>query len=75
MNKKKSFEESVQRLEKIVSELENSEIKLDDMLELYQEGSELIKVCLTKLDDVEKKISVLSTGSSGEIEEQPLEKE
>jgi exonuclease VII small subunit len=45
------------------------------MLELYQEGSELIKVCLTKLDDVEKKISVLSTGSSGEIEEQPLEKE
>jgi exodeoxyribonuclease VII small subunit len=75
MNKKKSFEESVQRLEEIVSDLENSEIKLDDMLHLYQEGSELIKVCLLKLDDVEKKISVLSVGSSDKIEERPLEEE
>ena len=73
MDKKKSFEESVQRLEEIVSELENSEIKLDDMLQLYQEGSELIKVCLSKLDDVEKKISVLSTGDDNKINEEHLE--
>ena len=69
MDKKKSFEESVQRLEEIVNELEHSEIKLDDMLDLYEEGSELIKLCLSKLDDVEKKISVLSVGKDDEIEE------
>jgi exodeoxyribonuclease VII small subunit len=73
MNKKKSFEESVQRLEEIVSELETSEIKLDDMLQLYQEGSELIKQCLSKLDDVEKKISVLSVGNNDTITEEPLQ--
>jgi len=73
MDKKKSFEESVQRLDEIVTELENNEIKLDDMLQLYQEGSELIKVCLSKLDDVEKKISVLSVGSDDRIEENPAE--
>jgi exodeoxyribonuclease VII small subunit len=73
MNKKKSFEESVQRLEQIVSELEHGEIKLDDMLKLYEEGSGLIKECLEKLDDVEKKISVLSTGDGSEIEENPIE--
>jgi len=61
MNKIKSFEDAIGRLEIIVADLEKSEIKLDDMLQLYEEGSELIKFCLAKLDDVEKKISVLSS--------------
>jgi exodeoxyribonuclease VII small subunit len=71
MDKKKSFEESIQRLEEIVSELENNEIKLDEMLGLYEEGSNLIKVCLAKLDDVEKKISVLNADEDT-IREEPL---
>ena len=75
MNKQKSFEESVQRLEEIVTDLENSEIKLDDMLQLYEEGSELVKLCLSKLDDVEKKITVLSTDEKGLIQENPLEED
>lgn len=73
MNKKKLFEDAVQRLEEIVAELENSEIKLDDMLRLYEEGSELIKLCLSKLDDVEEKISVLSANNENTIKEDPLE--
>jgi len=73
MNKKKSFEDAVQRLEEIVAELENSEIKLDDMLRLYEEGSELIKLCFLKLDDVEKKISILSADDETNIKEIPLE--
>ena len=73
MNKKKSFEDAVQRLEEIVADLENSEIKLDDMLRLYEEGSELVKLCLSKLDDVEKKISVLSTDDGKTIREDPLD--
>ena len=73
MKNKKSFEEALARLDQIVSELENSEIKLDEMLALYEEGSDLIKICLAKLDDVEKKISLLS-GESGEtMKEQPLD--
>jgi len=75
MNNKKSFEEAVQRLEEIVTDLENSEIKLDDMLQLYEEGSELVKLCLSKLDDVEKKISVLSADGKGGVSEEPLEEE
>jgi exodeoxyribonuclease VII small subunit len=73
MNKKKTFEEAVQRLEEIVADLENSEIKLDDMLRLYEEGSDLVKLCLSKLDDVEKKISVLSVDNENTVREEPLE--
>ena len=75
MNKKKSFEDAVQRLEEIVADLENSEIKLDDMLQLYEEGSELVKLCLSKLDDVEKKISILSTDAEGGVREEPVKDE
>ena len=70
MTKKKSFEEAVNRLDTIVLELENSELKLDHMLQLYEEGSDLIKYCLAKLDDVENKISVLSADSDSTFKEQ-----
>jgi exodeoxyribonuclease VII small subunit len=72
MTKKKSFEEAVNRLDAIVLELENSELKLDHMLQLYEEGSDLIKYCLAKLDDVENKISVLSGDSDSTFKEQPI---
>lgn len=73
MNKKKSFEEALSRLDHIVSELENGEIKLDDMLKLYEEGAELIKYCLSKLDDVEKKISILKGEDESNLKENPFD--
>ena len=60
MSDKKTFENALNRLNDIVAELEEGDILLEDMTKLYEEGSELIKFCLNKLDDVEKKISVLS---------------
>ena len=56
-------------------DLEKSDIKLDDMLKLYEEGSELIKLCLSKLDDVEKKIRILSADADNTINESPLEED
>ena len=47
-------------------------ILLDEKLDNVR-GSELIKECLNKLDDVEKKISVLSAGNGTEIEEKPVD--
>lgn len=70
---KKSFEEMVERLNQIVSELEKGDILLDDMIKLYEEGSKLIEESLTKLDDVEKKISVLSGNDPNNLKIEPLE--
>ena len=70
-----SFEDAIGRLELIVADLEKSDIKLDDMLKLYEEGSELIKLCLSKLDDVEKKIRILSADADNTINESPLEED
>jgi exodeoxyribonuclease VII small subunit len=60
MTKKHNFEEALSRLEELVNELESGEVQLDDMLKKYEEGAELIKFCLTRLDKAEKQIQLLS---------------
>ena len=72
---KKSFEEMVDRLNQIVSELEKGDIVLDEMIKLYEEGSKLIEESLAKLDDVEKKINLLSGSNAENLKIEPMEEE
>lgn len=55
-----SFEEAVERLEKIVRMLESGSVPLDDSLVLFEEGVELVKTCNIKLDAVQQKITLLT---------------
>lgn len=55
-----SFEEAVERLEKIVRMLESGSVPLDDSLVLFEEGVELVKTCNSKLDVVQQKITLLT---------------
>jgi exodeoxyribonuclease VII small subunit len=73
MTKAKTFEQAIDRLNEIVSRLENGESHLEEMLKLYEEGMGLIKFCLSKLDDVEKKISTLNREGDDELKEEFLE--
>lgn len=49
-----NFEESMKRVELIISQLESNELSLDDSIKLYQEGIELTSACYNKLNEVEK---------------------
>lgn len=60
-----TYEEAVKRLEDIVSEMENTDISLDNSLSLYKEGIELAKFCEEKLNNVEGEVSVLKKTSKG----------
>lgn len=53
------FEKSLARLEALVKEMESGSLSLDKMMERFEEGSQLIKVCDAKLNEVEKKIEKL----------------
>lgn len=54
------FEEALKRLEEIVRTLEGGESPLDASLELYEEAVALVKVCNSRLDAAEQKVTMLN---------------
>ncbi len=64
--KKKSFEESMKRLEEIVSQLERGESSLDQSLKLFEEGTGLAAHCTQMLDQAEQKVRLLLGGGAQE---------
>ena len=67
--KPKSFEEAITELEDVVARLEKGELSLDDSIAVFQRGIALSKYCNQRLDEVEKKISLLLEDENGEITE------
>ena len=59
MAAKKSFEESMERLEAIVAQLEKGECGLDQSLKLFEEGAGLAGRCEELLDQAEQKVNLL----------------
>lgn len=53
------FEECLQRLEKIVQELEKGDIPLEKSLTLFEEGMQLSLACRKELEQAEGKVEVL----------------
>ncbi|HEY3215571.1 MAG TPA: exodeoxyribonuclease VII small subunit [Candidatus Eisenbacteria bacterium] len=54
-----SFEQALERLETIVSELEGGELSLEESLARYEEGVRLSRRLGQKLDEAEKRIERL----------------
>ena len=57
--KKNSFEESINRLEELVDKMESGESSLEQNLEWFEEGMDLIKKCQTHLVDADKRVQEL----------------
>jgi exodeoxyribonuclease VII small subunit len=53
------FEESLQRLEKIVADLEKGEVSLEKSLTLFEEGMQLSGQCRKELEQAEGKVEIL----------------
>ena len=67
---KKSFEEQIEELEKIINELENGNLNLDDSVVKFEEGMKISKECNKMLENAEKKITILLNGENGEVQEE-----
>ena len=57
---KENFETSLMNLEKIVAELESGQLSLEDSLERYKNGIDLIKHCNKRIDKAEKEVVKLT---------------
>jgi exodeoxyribonuclease VII small subunit len=59
MVEKQTFENSLKRLEEIVSNLEEPDLSLDKSLKLFEDGIKLARFCEKKLTEAEGKVEKL----------------
>lgn len=69
---KKSFEESLEKLELITRELESGDLSLDSSLSKFEEGMKLADFCNQKLDEAQKKVTILLK-KDGKLTSQPFD--
>ena len=60
MAKSTTIEESFEKLDKIVSQLEDGSLSMNEAFKLYKEGVQLVNNCNNMLDKVEKQLVVLN---------------
>lgn len=65
-NEKKTFEESMNRLQQIVSDLEVNEKPLDETIKLFEEGLDLVKNCDEQLKQFDLRVEEITRRNGGE---------
>ncbi len=76
MSKKElNFEESMKRLEQIVSVLELGEAPLEESLKLFQEGTDLVRRCQNLLDNAKLQVKKIAISEDGEPVEEDFDAE
>ena len=70
----KNFEELMVKLEEITTKLEGESLSLDESVSLFEEGMKISKECNSKLENAEKKITMLINEADG-IKEENFETE
>lgn len=68
-----TFEKALERLEKIVAELEEPERGLEASLELFEEGVALSRFCRGKLEEIQKRVDVVLKETPDGLVTEPLD--
>ena len=62
-----TFEQAMNELERIVTQLERGDVPLEDSISLYEKGAELKKRCETKLKEAEQKVAAITLDEDGSV--------
>ena len=73
--KPKTFETSLEELERIVRELEQGELSLEKSLELFEQGVKLSRECQERLNQAERRIEILMRDNQGRATVRPFDPE
>ncbi|MFC1896663.1 exodeoxyribonuclease VII small subunit [Thermodesulfobacteriota bacterium] len=72
---KLSFENAMGKLEKIVQELEAGGLSLEGALKKFEEGIKLSKLCSERLDEIERRVTILLRDEEGNPRAEPFQPE
>lgn len=68
-----NFETAMERLEKIVGQMESGKLALEDLIVRYEEGMKLVKICQERLAAAEQKIDIIARNNAGQPVVKPFE--
>ncbi|MBN1783355.1 MAG: exodeoxyribonuclease VII small subunit [Alphaproteobacteria bacterium] len=72
---KLSFKDAMKQLEEIIQKMDSAEVKLEDVVTLYEKGMALKKVCEEKLQNAKLKVEKITLSPNGTIHTEPFETE
>jgi len=72
--KENKFEDAMRELEDIVKQLESGDLPLEESLKIFEKGVVLSRFCFNKLEEAEKRVSILIKDEGG-IRKEPFEYE
>ncbi|GGO32417.1 exodeoxyribonuclease 7 small subunit [Gemmobacter aquaticus] len=68
-----SFEEAMQALEAVVTQLERGDVALEQSIALYEQGAKLKAHCAAKLKDAEEKVELIRAQEGRALGTTPVE--
>ena len=73
--KEKKFEEEIKDLETLVNQIDSGELTLEESISAFERGVALVKSLNRKLDEVERKVELLTRNAEGELQSSSLDHE
>jgi len=67
-SKGRKFEDELKDLEQIVSQIDSGELSLEDAIGAFERGVSLVKSLNHKLDEVQRKVELLTRNAEGQLE-------
>ena len=68
----KKFEDALRELEDIVKRLESGDLPLEESLKIFEQGVTLSRYCFQKLEEAEKRVSILMKDDEG-VKREPFD--
>jgi exodeoxyribonuclease VII small subunit len=56
------YEDALAELERLVQRMEDGQLPLDQLLDNYRRGAELLELCRSRLQSIEQQVKVLEEG-------------
>jgi len=69
----RKFEEELADLEMLVTSIDSGELSLEDSIAAFERGVALVRSLNQKLDEVERRVEVLTRGPQGQLRTAPYQ--
>ena len=73
MDEKLTFEVALQKLEKLVDEMEGGTLPLGEMMKRFEEGRKLSAFCTTELESIRQRVEKVVSAPNEPVRVEPLD--